>query len=192
MSCVLCSPAENIIKEAVKELEDTPKVINTAELEEPTNYEVENGTILIRVLFEDTTKEAVKGLEETPKVINTTELEEPTKQEVEDETILIPVLSEDITKEAVKVLEEIPKVIITTKPEETDPAKHGLEDQATLISRTFDGLTVMPEDINEEDVMPLPLPLVLESNQDNAQKSLSKETIKLLEETSKVAKAVEI
>ena len=75
-------------------MEETSKVLNTTELEEPVKHEVEDKTSLIPVLSEDITEEAVKRLEETPRVLNTPELEEPTKHEVEG-TILILVLSED-------------------------------------------------------------------------------------------------
>ena len=69
--------AEGINKEAAKVLEEILKVLNTTELEEPAEHEVEDETILRPVLSEDITEEAVKVFEETPKVLNTTMLEEP-------------------------------------------------------------------------------------------------------------------
>ena len=95
-------------------------------------------------------------------------------------------------------LEETTRLEETTKPDETVHAEHEVEGDAILTPRAFDGLAVLPEDITKEAVMPLTsselLPLVVEPNQDNAQKilfkeipqDLDKEAVKVLEETPKV------
>ena len=76
-------------------------------------------------------------------------------------------------------------------PEEI--AEHEVEDEALLILRTPDGRAGLSDDTTEEATSEL-LPLVVELNQDTAQKILSeeipedwdKEAVKVLEETPKV------